>query len=557
MKKPFQSISKPTYDQLKRENLQLKKAVTKLKDIEVRLIEKETHLRTVIESLPFDVFAIDKNGRYSMQNSTCKEQWGDIVGKRPKDIEVDKDTLALWEDNNRRAFSGETVEDEVVLRPHGKEKFYYNVISPIRDGDRISGILGVNIDVSERKQTEAALRESEEKFRSVTEQSPSMIYINKKGKVVYCNRKCEELMGYSHEEFCSLDFDFFDLISEESKKIVKSAFAKHMKDQEVEPYEYRLVTKGGDKLDAIITTKLIRYKGEKAILGIVTDITRRKKAEEALRESEAKFRALAESAPAAIIIIAGEGLLYVNPAFESISGFTREEAKGMRFWDFVHPDMQKLAKERGMARQRGEAAPNHYELKALTKDGQAKWLDLAAVSINYNGQNATLATAYDITESKQAKDALLAREQELEDKAQDLEEMNAALRVLLKKRDEDKAGLEEKIQYNVNQLIEPYLADLKKTQLSSRQATLLGIIKTNFDEILSPFANKLATQYKKLTPKEIQIADLIKQGKTTKEIGNLLSLSPQTVESHRKHIRLKLGIKKDRANLRTHLLSLT
>ena len=128
-----------------------------------------------------------------------------------------------WEDNNRRAFAGETVEGEVVLQPSGKQGFYYNIITPIYDGDRIRGILGVNIDITERKLAEDALRESEEKFRSVTEQSPNMIFINQKGKVVYCNEKCEEVMGYSKEEFCGLDFDFFDLISEESKKAVRSA----------------------------------------------------------------------------------------------------------------------------------------------------------------------------------------------------------------------------------------------------------------------------------------------------------------------------------------------
>ena len=277
---------------------------------------------------------------------------------------------------------------------------------------------------------------------------------------------------------------------------------------------------------------------------------------DALRESEAKFRSLAESAPAAIIIVVGEDLLYVNPAFESISGFTEEEALTMKFWELVHPNMQNLVKERGMARQRGEAVPNRYEIKTLTKDGQERWIDLAATSIEYGGQIATLATAYDITESKQAKDSLLAREHELKNKTRDLAEMNTALRVLLKKRDDDKIELEEKIQLNVKQLILPYLNDLKNTQLTSRQATLLGILKTNFDEIISPFANKLTFQYKKLTPKEIQIADLIKHGKTTKEIGNSLNLSPQTIESHRKSIRLKLGIKKAKANLRTHLLSL-
>ena len=107
MRKATHKASGPSYEDLKKENLKLKKNIAKYqKEVEPRLIEKETYLRTVIESLPFDVFALDEKGRYAMQNSTCRNHWGDIIGKRPKDIGVDRDTLALWENNNRRAFSG-------------------------------------------------------------------------------------------------------------------------------------------------------------------------------------------------------------------------------------------------------------------------------------------------------------------------------------------------------------------------------------------------------------------------------------------------------------------
>jgi DNA-binding CsgD family transcriptional regulator len=164
--------------------------------------------------------------------------------------------------------------------------------------------------------------------------------------------------------------------------------------------------------------------------------------------------------------------------------------------------------------------------------------------------------AYDITESKQAQDTLLAREQELEDKTHELEEMNAALRVLLKKREDDRIELAEKIQLNAKQLIEPYLDNLKQTRLTPRQASLLDMIVTNLDEIISPFARGLTSAKHKLTPQEIKIASLIRQGKTTKNIAELMSLSSRTIEFHRRKIRHKLGLKHKSDRLQSYLMSL-
>ena len=145
----------------------------------------------------------------------------------------------------------------------------------------------------------------------------------------------------------------------------------------------------------------------------------------------------------------------------------------------------------------------------------------------------------------------------MDTKAKELEEVNTALRVLLKRKDEDKTELEGKILLNVKELVEPYLDKLKKSSLNNAQKSYLNILHANLTEIISPFATKLTFHNIKLTPKEIQIADLVKHGKTTKEIGDLLNLSPQTIESHRKNIRAKLDIKEARTKLRTLLLDLT
>lgn len=154
-------------------------------------------------------------------------------------------------------------------------------------------VQGIARDITEKKMAEEALRESEEKFRSLAEKFPSMIFINKIGKIVYANKQCEEVMGYTREEFYSPDFDFFRLIAPEFLEKSKSFYSQHIKRKEVRPYEYALITKSGKRIEAILTTRLINYEGDKAILGIITDITERKKAEMALGESREQLRNLA------------------------------------------------------------------------------------------------------------------------------------------------------------------------------------------------------------------------------------------------------------------------
>ena len=137
-----------------------------------------------------------------------------------------------------------------------------------------------------------------------------------------------------------------------------------------------------------------------------------------------------------------------------------------------------------------------------------------------------------------------------------LEESNVALRVLLKKRDEDRIQIEEKVLYNVKELVKPYVDKLKETNLNPKQVALLSVIESNIDDIVSPFVRDMSLKFMKLTPMEIQVANLIKQGKTTKQIAELMRLSSRTIETHRKKIRNKIGIGNKKANLRSHLLSL-
>jgi PAS domain S-box-containing protein len=135
-------------------------------------------------------------------------------------------------------------------------------------------------------------------------------------------------------------------------------------------------------------------------------------------------------------------------------------------------------------------------------------------------------------------------------KSKSLEETNIALKVLLKKRDEDKEELQDNVMSNVKELISPFFKKIKKTKMNDQQRLLLGIIESNLNEIISPFTRKMSLKYLNLTPTEIRIAKLIKFGSPSKEIAELMNVSPRTVATHRKNIRRKIGLEGKRCRNR-------
>lgn len=146
-------------------------------------------------------------------------------------------------------------------------------------------------------------------------------------------------------------------------------------------------------------------------IGIQRDMTQRKMAEESIKLSEEKFRAVAESIPAQVVIFQENNFVYVNPYSEIITGYNAEELVNMNYWDLVHEDHRELAKQRGMARQKGEEVPENYEMKIVTKQGSIKWISYSARVINFNGKPAVIGISVDITESKKYQEAVFESEE--------------------------------------------------------------------------------------------------------------------------------------------------
>ncbi|UCF04668.1 MAG: PAS domain S-box protein [bacterium] len=276
--------------------------ITEKKKGEEELRESKEMYETLVLASPLAVSMTDLEGRITYVSPRTLA----LLGFDRVDELIGRDALELiTEKDQERA--------KEILKRILKERYNENIEYTMRRKDGTTFIGEANAalvldahanpkaiiitarDITERKNEEIRLRESEEKFRTLAEKLPNMIFINKGGRVVYANERCSEVTGYTREEFYSPHFDFFCLIAPENKDLIVKNFRSHMAGQDVNPHEYAIITKGGRYIDALLTTKLINYEGERAILGIITDLTERKELERRLNQSQ-KMEAIGQLA---------------------------------------------------------------------------------------------------------------------------------------------------------------------------------------------------------------------------------------------------------------------
>ena len=281
----------------------------------------------------------------------------------------------------------------------------------------------------------------------------------------------------------------------------------------------------------------------------------RKDSEQALEEALLRTRLILETAMDGFYILDLQGrIIQTNRTGSAISGYPVEEMQGMPFSALEDPDSPTHIGSH--LRRAMELGADRFETIHRSRDGRIVHLRVGIHFVTLNNEQCFFAFSHDITNRKEWEHKMRQRERELETKTSNLEEANIALNVLLKRRQEDKLALEEKVLSNVKELIFPYLEKLQASGLDERQKAYADILTSNLNEITSPFLRRLSHRYLNFTPAEIEVANLVKHGKTSKEIAGLLHLSTETVASHRKSIRKKMGINRRKANLRTHLLSL-
>jgi DNA-binding CsgD family transcriptional regulator len=194
---------------------------------------------------------------------------------------------------------------------------------------------------------------------------------------------------------------------------------------------------------------------------------------------------------------------------------------------------------------------------ACHSKSQKRWFYMRVTRLHYRGPIRIVVAHENITALKLAETALKRRKKELTRKAEDLNELNAALRILIKQREKDKKELEDKIISNINQLVMPCLEKIKSGNSKARQKKQIELLEEHLLEVTSPLLQNISIKYRSFTPREISVANFIKNGRTSKEIAELINVSVDTVDFHRKNIRNKLGLSNKKANLRSFLLSLS
>lgn len=185
-----------------------------------------------------------------------------------------------------------------------------------------------------------------------------------------------------------------------------------------------------------------------------------------------------------------------------------------------------------------------------------RWFYMRAIRMSQSHPPRVVVSHEDVTPLKLAEEALILREAEVERRKKSLEEANIALKVLLEQREKDKRRLEEKVVTNLKEQVLPFVEKLAGMPLGPQGRAYLQIVQDRLGEIVSPFLTRLSTASILLTPQEIQVAGLVRDGKASKEIAAVLNVSETTVHFHRKNLRKKLGLSNRRANLRAHLMSL-
>ena len=379
------------------------------------LNESLQRLISLIESSDDAIVGKDLNGTIFSWNNGATLSYGyspaEAVGKSIS-IVIPPEGRAEFVDILERIKRGERIKNHeaVRVRKDGTRIDVSLTVSPIinKKGE-IVGASSIARDITQRKHAYDALQEREKRYRMLVENAAEAILVVQDGMIRLTNPAAVAMTGYSEQEILSNPFPLF--IHPDDRAMVTERHQMRLKGETLPTrYEFRVLAKDGSTKWMQISAAVIGWEGRPATLNLLTDITKRRVAEESLRESEKKYQLLVDSAAETILVIQDEIIRMANPMAVTMTGFSEQELLSKPFPFLIHPDDRAMAKGHHQKRLEGEAVIR-YEFRMIDKDGSTKWIEISGVLIEWEGRPATLNLLLDVTKRRAAEDVLRKSEE--------------------------------------------------------------------------------------------------------------------------------------------------
>lgn len=496
------------------------------------------------------------------------------------------------EERIKKIAKGESVDpyyDFTALTKDGRKIVVEVSVSyvPYRGGTASYGILR---DVSARKHIEEKFQETKRQQKAILDNIPDIVWLkDMESRYIAVNESFGKACGVKAEDIAGMtDLELWprelaEKYREEDRAVMQSRRQKHV--------EEPLVLRDGKSI-WVETIKSPIYDESGNVIGtagIARDITEKKISHEQLsRINECFLSFVADpqeniqrltalfgeimGASCALYNRIEQGMLCTRGQWHTPPGFNPvDKPEGHICYDLIKYDIDSPLIVRNLQQTLYmNTDPNVAQYGLQTYVGQkvkcggvpigalcAVYKDDFSPSENEIKVIGIIASALCIQEEQhRAEEELKTREKELFIKSRSLEEVNTALKVLLRRREEDSKEFEKRVLSNVKKLIDPYIKKLKKSGLNPDQMIYADILDSNISEITSPFSKDISAKYMELTPQEIHVAHYIREGKTSKDIAKLLNITARTVNFHRENIRRKLGLSNKKTNIRSCLLSI-
>ena len=393
--------------------------ITERKQAAEALSNERSLLRTIIDLIPDAIYAVDIEGRKILANAkeielSGKNNEDEIIGKTDFDLYPESEAQRYYEADQIIIQSGKPnldIEDTLISKD-GQIHWLLGSKVPLRNvHGQITGIVGVNHDITERKQAEEVLRQERDFSRTIIETSPTFfVAIGSDGKTIMMNDSMLKTLGYNSSEVVGIDYltNFVPVKDREKLSKIFEALATSSKST---LNENSILTKDGRKIIVEWHGKnILKPNGElNYFFGIGIDITERKRADELLRESEERFRHSFDYAAIGICLVGTEGKFQkINNVFREMIGYEEDEIKNFTFSDITHPDDSSIGLSQLKKMLDGEIDSTSFEKRYIRKDRRIIWVYLSISLIrNVNHQPQFFITQIiDITKRKQVEKAL-------------------------------------------------------------------------------------------------------------------------------------------------------